>query len=97
MKKWTVLKIYFILYLACCLIYTILNWNFFWNELVTWNTTPFYEGWEVISLAALVLLGLIGLLIDYILTKFIKNRRTLNNVEIVLAIAFSIALWFGSK
>lgn len=64
---------------------------------MNWNTTPFYKGWEVISLAALMLLGLTGLLVVFILTKYIKNRRILNSVEIVLAISFSIVLWFVYK
>jgi len=64
---------------------------------MNWNTTPFYEGWEVTSLAAPMLLGLTGLLVVFILTKYIKNRRILNSVEIVLAISFSIVLWFVYK
>lgn len=87
MKKWTILKAYFVIFLACCLIFTI----------VKWKTLSYEEGWGVLYMIGLIFIGLIGLLADAILTLIIKNKRILNGIGILIAIAFSIMLWCEIK
>lgn len=83
MKKWTILRAYFLIYLACCVIYTIIKWEIL----------SFEEGWGVVYMIGLISIGLIGLLADFILTMIFKNKRILNGIGILIAIGFSIMLW----
>ncbi|WP_299716663.1 hypothetical protein [uncultured Tenacibaculum sp.] len=83
MKKWTILRTYFLIYLACCVIYTI----------VKWKILSFEEGWGVVYTIGLISIGLVGLLADFILTLIFKNKRILNGIGILIAIGFSIMLW----
>ncbi len=82
MKKWTILRTYFVIYLACCLIFTVVNWN----------TLSYAEGWGVVYMFGLIFIGLIGFLIDYFLTKIIKDKRILIGIEIAIAVGFSLLL-----
>ena len=81
-KKWTILSAYFLIYLACCIIYTIAKWK----------TLSYAEGWGVVYMFGLIGLGLFGLVIDFILTLIIKNKKILNGIGILIAIGFSIML-----
>ena len=83
MKKWTILRIYFLIYLAFCIIYTIAKWK----------VISFEEGWGVVYMIGLISIGLVGLLADFILTLLFKNKRLLNGIGILIAIGFSIMLW----
>ena len=38
-------------------------------------------------------IGIIGLLIDFILTLIIKNKKILNGIGVLIAIGFSIMLF----
>jgi uncharacterized membrane protein len=87
MKKWTILRAYFMVYLACCIIYTIAKWKILSYE----------EGWGVVAMVGLISMGLVGLLADFILTLIIKNKRILNGIGILIAIGFSIMLWIELK
>ena len=87
MKKWTILRVYFLLYLACCIIYTIANWK----------VLSYEEGWGVVAMVGLIGFGLFGLLIDFILTLIIKDSKVLNGIEILIAIGFSIMLFIELK
>ena len=82
-KKWTILRAYFLIYLVCCLIYTIAKWKILSNE----------EGWGVVYMVGLMGIGIIGLLIDFILTLIIKNKKILNGIGVLIAIGFSIMLF----
>ena len=82
LKKWTFLRVYFIAYIIGCLAFTTLQWK----------TLSQAEGWGVVYMIGLILMGLIGLLADVILTLIIKNRKVLNAVGILIAIGFSILL-----
>tara|TARA_R110000744_G_scaffold379132_1_gene496481 strand:- start:1661 stop:1930 length:270 start_codon:yes stop_codon:yes gene_type:complete len=86
-KKLTILKAYFIIYLACCIIYTIAKWKILSYE----------EGWGVVYMVGLIGIGLFGLLIDFILTLIIKNKKILNGIGILIAIGFSIMLFIELK
>jgi hypothetical protein len=83
MKNWTILRAYFVVYLTCCIIFTI----------VKWKTLSYEEGWGVVYMVGFIFIGLIGLLADFILTLIFKNKRILNGIEILIAIGFSIMLW----
>lgn len=87
MKKWAVLRVYFLLYLACCIIYTIANWK----------VLSYEEGWGVVYMVGLIVIGLFGLLIDFILSLIIKNKKILNGIGILIAIGFSIMLFMELK
>ena len=80
--KSTFLKGYLLVYLTCCLIFTIIKWK----------TLSYEEGWGVVYMVGLIGLGLFGLLIDLILTLIIKDTKILNGIGILIAIAFSISL-----
>jgi len=85
--KWTILKSYLLVYLICCLIFTM----------VKWKTLSYEEGWGVVYMVGLMGIGLFGLLIDFILTLIIKNKKVLNGIGILIAIGFSIMLLIESK
>ena len=80
--KWTFLKGYLLVYLTCCLIFTIIKWD----------TLSYAEGWGVVYMVGLIGLGIFGLVIDFILTLIIKNKKILNGIGILIAIGFSIML-----
>ena len=54
MKKWTVLRAYFLIYIACCLIFTIVNWK----------TLSYEEGWGVVYMLGLISIGIVGFTAD---------------------------------
>ena len=87
MKKWTILRTYFLIYLAGCLIDTIAKWKILSYE----------KGWGVVYMVGLMGIGIIGLLIDFILTLIIKNKKILNGVGVLIAIEFSIMLLMEFK
>jgi hypothetical protein len=82
-KKWTILRAYFLIYLACCIIYTTAKWK----------TLSYAEGWGVVGMVGLIGIGLFGLLIDFILTLIIKDKKTLNGIGILIVIGFSFMLF----
>ena len=87
MKKWTILRTYFLIYLAGYLIDTIAKWKILSYE----------KGWGVVYMVGLMGIGIIGLLIDFILTLIIKNKKILNGVGVLIAIEFSIMLLMEFK
>jgi len=87
LKKWTLLRIYFVIYILCCLVFTA----------VQWKTLSLAEGWGVVFMIGLISMGLIGLLADIILTLIIKNKKLLNVLGILIAIGFSIMLLIELK
>ena len=87
MKKWTILRAYFLIYLLCCIIFTI----------VKWETLANAEGWGVVYMVGMILLGLVGLVVDFILFFLIQNKKVLNVIGLLLAIGFSIMLFIELK
>ncbi|WP_299216278.1 hypothetical protein [uncultured Dokdonia sp.] len=83
----TILKGYSLVYLACCLIFTIGNWKIIAQE----------EGWGVVYMIGLITIGLCGLLIDFVMILLIKNKKILNGIGAVLVLIFSIELWIELK
>jgi hypothetical protein len=82
-KNITILKGYSLIYLACCLIFTLINWKTLSEE----------EGWGVVYMIGLIAIGLFRLLIDFVMTLLIKNKKVLNGIGIILVLVFSIQLW----
>lgn len=64
MKNWTILRAYFLIYIACCLIFTIVNWK----------TLSYEEGWGVVYMLGLISIGIVGLFADFILRLIIKKQ-----------------------
>ena len=87
LKNMTILKGYSLIYLVCCLIYTIAKWE----------TLSHGEGWGVVYMIGIVTIGLFGLGIDFVMKLLIKNKKILNAIGIVLIILFSIELWTELK
>ncbi len=83
MKPFTVLKVFSIFYIISCLIYTLIKWKVLSNA----------EGWGIVYMLGLISFGLIGLLIDFILIKTIKNKWLLNSIELIIVIIFIMELW----
>ena len=87
MKSWTVLRAYCIVYLTCCIIYTIAKWDILSSG----------EGWGVVGMVGLTSLGLAGLVADFVLALLFKSKRMLNAIELTIAIGFSMMLWFSFR
>jgi uncharacterized membrane protein len=86
-NNWTFLKGYLLVYLTCCLIFTI----------VKWKTLSYEEGWGIVYMVGLMGIGIFGLLIDFILSLIIKNKKILNGIGILISIGFSIMLFMELK
>ncbi|MCK0158924.1 hypothetical protein MWU65_17180 [Cellulophaga sp. F20128] len=65
--------------------------------IVKWKTLSDAEGWGVVYMVGLIGIGLFGLIIDFILTLIIKNKKILNGIGILIAIGFSIMLFMELK
>lgn len=87
LKKWTILRVYFLVYILSCLIFTI----------VRWKTLSFGEGWGIVYMVGLISIGLIRLLADLVLFFKIKNEKVLNGIGILIAIGFTIMLLIELK
>lgn len=85
--KWTVLKGYFLVYLICCSIFTLIKWETLSNS----------GGWGVIYMFGLIVIGLLGLFIDFILASIIKEKKIFRIIEILIALVFSILLFIELK
>ncbi|ALM08248.1 hypothetical protein SB49_10875 [Sediminicola sp. YIK13] len=87
MMKFTVLKGFSLLFILGCLLFTM----------VKWSTLSYEEGWGVVGMIGLISLGLAGLILDFVLTKLIKNKWLLNLIELLVLFFFSIELWISIK
>lgn len=77
-KQLTILKICSLLLLIGSSAFTFVNWK----------TLSESEGWGIIAMVPLFLFGIIGYGIDFILTKLIKNKLSLNLIEVVIVLFF---------
>lgn len=78
--KITILNALSYLYILGCLVYTIFKWEILSKE----------EGWGVVAMFGLIVIGLIPLLIDLVLQAFIKKKTTLNIIGLLVAITITI-------
>jgi hypothetical protein len=74
--KPTILNVAAGLYIASCIVYTIVNYGKLSEG----------EGWGVVAMVGLIASGLVPLIIDLLLQLFIKNRGTVNVVGLVIVI-----------
>ncbi|WP_431371497.1 hypothetical protein [Kordia sp.] len=83
MRNLTLLKVYFWIYLVSCLILILFNWKL-----------VFYKGISEISfMFEFMLIGFLGLLIDWVLVKMVKNEQVFQGLELLVVFVFSIIVW----
>lgn len=83
MRNMTLLKVYFLIYLISCLTIILFNWR-----LIA------YEGISEISfMLEFILIGILGLLIDWILVKMVNNEQVFHGLELLVVFVFSIIVW----
>jgi hypothetical protein len=80
----TILNVTTAIFLVGCLIMTIKDYNALSKD----------EGWGVVAMIVLILIGLFALFVDFVFQSFIKNRLILNGLEfiIIIAIAYMIII-----
>jgi hypothetical protein len=83
LRKTTIMRGYFIIYIVCCFLYSVYNWKILSHS----------EGWGIVYMVGLIAIGIIGLGIDFILSLIIKNKRILNILGILIILTFSIVLY----
>ena len=54
------------------------------------------EGWGVVYVVGLGLIGLVLLGVDLLLSLFLKNKLILNIIEIIIGFFFSLSLFIGT-
>ena len=83
MRNLTLLKVYFWIYLVSCLILILFNWKL-----------VFYKGISEISfMFEFMLIGFLGLLIDWVLVKMVKKEQVFQGLELLVVFVFSIIVW----
>ena len=80
------LKVYLAIYYLVLFVFTILRWDILSKG----------EGWGVVYMVGLGLIGLVLVGVDLLLSLFLKNKLILNIVEIIIGFFFGISLFIGS-
>ena len=80
------LKIYMVVYYLVLFIFTVIRWDILSKG----------EGWGVVYVVGLGLIGLVLLGVDLLLSLFLKNKLILNIIEIIIGFFFSISLFIGT-
>lgn len=83
LKKISILFVLSVLLILICL--SILIFDF--------TTINDLQGYGILVLSLCIGVGFFGLLFDYILSLFIKNRITLNVLELIIVTLFLIWVW----
>lgn len=83
MQNLTLLRIYFIIYLVSCFIFILANYKLIMHE----------DSYTLIFMVQLVLIGLGGLLVDWILKRVLKNKKVFNGIELLIIVVFTIIVW----
>lgn len=69
--------------MVSCLILILFNWKL-----------VFYKGISEISfMFEFMLIGFLGLLIDWVLVKMVKNEQVFQGLELLVVFVFSIIVW----
>lgn len=82
----TILNTVTILFLLCCIYYTILNYAVLSNG----------EGWGVVFMIGIFLFASTALIVDLLIQKFIKNRTAKNILSSIFVIVYAYFLYIGS-
>lgn len=77
--KLTILNVSTSIYLVGILIYTIRNYNILLF-------------WGIVAMLILVGIGIVAVLMDLLLQKFMKNRKALNLIELVIVVGLAIVI-----
>ncbi len=80
------LKIYMVVYYLVLFIFTVIRWDILSKG----------EGWGVVYVVGLGLIGLVLLGVDLLLSLFLKNKLILNIIEIIIGFFFSLSLFIGT-
>lgn len=83
MKNITILKVYFGIYLVSCFILMLAN-----LELIMRKDTS-----GILFLSQLTLFGIMGLLLDWVLIRTIKNKKIFHGLELLIIVIFTIVVW----
>lgn len=82
-SKLTILNISLLIYLLSCLGFTIMNYK----------QLSGHGGWGLLSVFGLLFFGFIGLLIDFVLRKTVKNKVILNLVGSIIVVLYLAWIW----
>ena len=83
MQNLTLLKVYFIIYLVSCFIFVLANYKLIVYE----------DSITILFMTQLILIGLVGLLVDWILKRVLKNKKVFNGIELLIIVIFTITVW----
>ena len=78
----SILNVYAMLFLAICIGYTIINYKALSEG----------EGWGVVFMIGLCGIGIVLLVLDIVIQIIFKDRRTINIIGTILALAASVLI-----
>jgi len=82
-KSQTVLSVYIMIYYLIVIVFSILRWKILSTG----------EGWGVVAMFGLLVMGALLIVIEVLLRRFIKNLFWLNSFGTLSAIIFSYILF----
>lgn len=85
-SKWTILNVSAIVYLTGCIVFTLIDYS---------NLSG-GEGWGIAYMTVLIALGLSALLVDLIIRKIFRNRKTQQIVSIIVTVIYIVVIYIGS-
>lgn len=81
----TILNASAIIYIICCFVYCLINYSVLSGG----------EGWGLAFMLVLIVLGFSALLVNYIIVKLFKNRKTQLIVSGLATILYAILIYWG--
>ncbi len=75
-----------LIFLAGCITFTLINYG----------AVSEGEGWGVVFMTGLFVLGLSGLLVDWIIQLLIKNRKQQNITGMIVLLIYLVLFYLGS-
>ncbi len=84
--KLTILNTAAFLYLLCCILYTLINYSVLSGG----------EGWGIAYMIVLFILGLSALLVDFIIRRIFKEKKTQHIVSAIATVLYAIVIYMGS-
>ena len=81
--KWSPLNISAYIFLAGCIVYTIINYSRLSEG----------EGWGVVAMVGLAGVGLSALVVDFLLQRFIASRQIRMIVAAIIVVIYVVVLW----
>jgi peptidoglycan/LPS O-acetylase OafA/YrhL len=84
-RGFTVLNIPVFLFLAGCIIYTIVNYSTLARE----------EGWGIVYMVGLFVFGSTALIADFLIKRFFKNKNTRLIASLVVLLIYVVFFFVG--